>query len=101
MCPNRTPTSHEEPIESSAPRCAIWWHLCVVFGLIAVALLGLGGGWLYNANLGRENRESVKVIESQMLERTKALEEIRGDLKELLRRSGSRVSTTDRDGDKG
>lgn len=82
MCPTRI---REEAVET--PRCAIWWHLCILFGLIGGALAILGGGWLYNANLGRINEKRVEVIEYQLMERTKALEIIQGDVKELLRRS--------------
>jgi hypothetical protein len=87
MCPTR---HSEEAVET--PHCAIWWHLCILFGLIGGALAVLGGGWLYNANLGRTNEKRMEVMEYQMQERTKSLEVIQGDVKELLRRS-SRSST--------
>jgi hypothetical protein len=90
MCPTR---HSEEAVET--PRCAIWWHLCILFGLIGSSMGVLGLGWLYNANLGRNNEKKVEVIESQMQERTRALEIIQGDVKELLRRS-SRADVGDR-----
>lgn len=90
MCAARQPTTHEEAV--GTPRCSIWWHLVIVFGLIGLGLAGLGGGWLYNANLGRTNEKRIEVMEYQLLERTKALEEIKGDIKELLRRN-TRISS--------
>jgi len=96
MC-SRPTTAHEEAVDT--PRCSIWWHLMIVFGLIGACLLGLGGGWLYNANLGRNNEKRVEVMEYQLLERTKALDEIKGDVKELLRRNNTnRVSSVDAGG---
>ena len=97
MCPSRQITTREDPVDS--PRCNIWWHLMIVFGLIGLSLLGLGGGWLYNANLGRNNEKRVEVMEYQLLERTRALDEIKGDVKELLRRNNTnRVSSVDAGG---
>jgi hypothetical protein len=90
MCPTRL---REEAVE--APRCAIWWHLCILFGLVGSGLGILGVGWLYNANLGRNSEKRIEVMEYQLLERTKTLDAIQGDVKELLRRSG-RVGTGDK-----
>lgn len=84
-------TRQEEAVET--PRCSIWWHLVVIFGLIGSALLALASGWLYNANLGRTNEKRVEVMEYQLMERTKALDEIKGDVKEILRRSNTRISS--------
>lgn len=93
----KTETHHEEAVD--AMPCQIRWHLCFVFGLIGAGMLLLGSGWLYNANLGRTNEKRIEVMENQLLERTKALDEIKGDIKELLRRN-TRVSsvTPDKDG---
>ena len=78
-------THNEEAVE--APRCSIWWHLVIVFGLIGAALVGLGSGWLYNANLGRCNESEIRVMQMKQANQDRDIDEIKADLKELLRRT--------------
>ena len=66
--------------------CQIKWHLCFVFGLIGGGLALLGTGWLYNANLGRSTAARVDVHEMKISGQDKDIDEIKADLKELLRR---------------
>ena len=61
----------------------------ILWVLVGVALAALGSGWLYNARSVADISGDIKVLRSEGAERSKDIDEIKADVKELLRRTAS------------
>lgn len=81
----RIPTGQEEAV--SAPRCNIWWHLLICGGLVLSALTALGTGFLRNANKCADLEVKVTSQDTLLREQSKDIDEVKADVKELLRRT--------------
>jgi len=66
----------------------------ILWLLVGAALAALGSGWLYNARTIAESSGDIKVMRSEGNERTRDIEEIKADVKELLRRTAGGKSLT-------
>ncbi len=75
-------------------RFQFWFWPFLIAGLGAAALAALGSGWLYNARSIADLSGDIKVMRSEGVERARDIDEIKADVKELLRRTASGKSLT-------
>lgn len=66
----------------------------ILWVLVGVALAALGSGWLYNARAIAETSGDIKVLRSEGAGQAKVIDEIKSDVKELLRRTSGGKSLT-------
>ena len=86
MVPRQSATSQQEAV-SDSPRCNIWWHLVIVGGLFfgALTILGSWSAWLTVRAAELDNRVTINATKAVAVEKT--LDDLRADVKELLRRT--------------
>lgn len=74
----------------SREQCAIFRWLCIMGGLIAAGLSILGGGMWLMVQSGYAREVRIAKMEERQQAQDKQLDEMRADIKELLRRVPNR-----------